>query len=193
MVVTGAMMAISISIFGTGGPHPARGRRRSWCATGALLVAIALPVHAAGPAAAPVFAPKQFFLGTTEGIGQLKIVLRKTRATRTVSVGRIERDGALVLDQTVEQEGAETRRRQWRLREVAPGRFSGTITDAQGEVTGVVAGDTLHLAYRMKSGEKAEHWIQVAPDGRSAHNHMVVTKFGMSVATLKETIRRTGR
>jgi len=167
------------------------GRRRALGA-GMILTCALLPASASRSEPG-LSVPQRFFLGTTEGVGKLKIVLHKARATRTRSIGRIDRDGAIILDQTVEQEGEPIQRRQWLLRETAPGRLTGTITDAKGAVTGDIVGNVLHLTYRMKSGEKAEQWVRVAADGQSAQNHMVITKFGLSVATLDEVIRRTGK
>ena len=35
-----------------------------------------------------------------------------------------------------------------------------------------------------------DQWLTLAPDGQSAHNILIVRKFGVTVAVLDETIRR---
>lgn len=42
----------------------------------------------------------------------------------------------------------------------------------------------------MKGGFATQQWLVLAPDGRSAHNVMVVTKLGVRVAVLDETITK---
>ena len=44
----------------------------------------------------------------------------------------------------------------------------------------------------MKGGLPTEQWLTLAADGRSAHNIMVVRKFGLRIALLDEEIRRQG-
>ena len=71
-----------------------------------------------------------------------------------------------------------------------PNRFTGTITDARGPVTGEVAGNVLHLRYRTAENLSVEQRITLHPGGRSAHNRMVFKRFGITVARYEETIRR---
>lgn len=155
-----------------------------------LLVAVSLTISTpARPR--PIDSPQTFFEGRTEGTGSLKIIFRKVRATAVHGAGRTERDGTLVLDQIVEQQGEAVKRRQWRLREIAPGRFSGTLSDAEGPVTGEIAGNLMHFRFAMKGGYQAEQWLRVSPDGQTARNSAVISKLGVTVATLEETIRRS--
>lgn len=135
-------------------------------------------------------APERFFLGRTEGQGTAHIILSGRRQVRHHGQGRMGRDGALLLEQVVEEEGKPARRRTWRLVRSGPNRFTGTISDARGPVTGEVRGNVLHISYRSTEGPSVEQWITVQPGGRSAHNRMVFRRFGMQVATLEETIRR---
>jgi hypothetical protein len=58
-------------------------------------------------------------------------------------------------------------------------------------VTGVVAGNRLHLSFRMRGGMDVDQWLTLAPGGRSAKNVLRVRKFGVTVAALDETIRRS--
>ncbi len=143
------------------------------------------------PAApAPAFSAQRFFDGRTHGDGELKIALSKPRHTVVEGRGRIESDGTLVLDQTVTQDQAAPEHRQWRIRETSPGRYAGTLSDATGPVSGAVTGNLLHLHFTMKHGLIADQWLDLAADGQRAQNRMTITKFGLTVARLNETIRR---
>jgi hypothetical protein len=139
--------------------------------------------------AAP-FAPEHFFTGRSEGQGSVRILLTGSHSVRDHGRGHVGRDGALILDQLVEEEGKPARRRVWRLVRAGPGRFTGTISDASGPVTGEVAGNVLHLRYRLVEGPSVEQWITFLPGGRTAHNRMTFRRLGFTVATLEGTIRR---
>ena len=141
-------------------------------------------------AASPVFQVEQFFGGRTRGEGSLKIMMRSAEAVRVESNGRVDNDGTLVLDQIVRRGARAPEKRQWRFRSGGPGKYVGTLSDAGGAVRGAVRGNMLHLSYPMKNGATAEQWLYLQPDGRSALNRMAITKFGMVVARLSETIRK---
>jgi hypothetical protein len=153
------------------------------------LILAALATVSAAPAPAPRFDPVTFFSGRTEGVGTMKIMLRGSRAVRVQGHGQVQRDGSIVLDQTVNA-GGKSQSRKWHLRETAPGRYSGTLSDARGAVAGDSAGNRFHLAYQSKSGFAVEQWITLAADGRSARNLLTAKKFGMTVGKLDETIRK---
>lgn len=148
-----------------------------------MLVALALA------AAPPAFDPLRFFAGRTEGTGRLHIVMRHPRTVRVHGRGRVQ-GGELVLAQTVDEAGAPLRSREWRIRQIAPGRYAGTLSDAHGPVTGEASGDTLNLRYKAKGGVAIEQRLRLAPDGRSAANRLVARKLGIVVARLDETIRK---
>jgi hypothetical protein len=139
---------------------------------------------------APGLAPEQFFVGRTEGVGIVHVILSGRHAVRDHGRGRIERGDTLVIDQVVEEEGKPARSRTWRLVRSGGNRIAGTITDARGPVTGDVAGNVLHLRYRSVEGVSVEQWITLEPGGRHAHNRMTFRRFGFTVATLEGTIRR---
>ena len=156
-------------------------------AAGALLAA--LPAAAPAQPAARIFDPVAFFDGRTTGEGRLKKIMSAAQATRVSGRGRIE-SGVLVLDQSVTIAGEPRRERQWRLHAVAPGRWAGTLSDARGPVIASAAGAVLTIAYTSNDGMGITQAVTLAPDGRSARNRMKVRKFGMTVATLDETITR---
>jgi hypothetical protein len=160
----------------------------------AFLLTALLPLAALAPPPPPptaqAFDAIRFFSGRTQGQGVLKVALRSPTTIRVESRGRVETDGTLSVRQSVWEGDKAARTREWRIRELSPGRFAGTLSDAAGPVLGEAAGNRLHLRFRMKGGLDAEQWLTLAPDGRSASNVMRVKKFGLVVASLDEAIRK---
>ena len=148
---------------------------------------------ASAQAPAPVFDPVAFFSGHTEGRGSLVVAMRHRKPTLVEGHGIVTPDGNIDLDQDVRQGDGKRTHRTWHLRRIAPGRYAGTLSDARGPVTGVVQGNCFHLRFTMKGGLRAQQWLYLQPGGQTAHNWMIVTKFGMPVARLDETIMRTPR
>jgi hypothetical protein len=141
-------------------------------------------------AATPPDSPfERFFLGTTQGNGHVSVVVAGRHAMRDRSRGRKEA-GALLIDQTVEEEGKPARHRAWRLVWAGADRVTGTISDANGPVAGKLVGNRLQLRYRMKDGPSVEQWIELHPDGRSATNRMSFHRFGFKVASVESEIRK---
>ena len=120
----------------------------------------------------------------------LKIALSSAKPIRVQSRGRTEPDGTLVLVQNVEEAGKPARTRTWRIRETAPGRYAGTLSDASGPVKARANGNRLQISYRMKGGFDVSQTLTLQPGGRSALNVMSVRKFGLPVGRLEETIRK---
>lgn len=133
------------------------------------------------------FDPIRFFEGRTRGHGSLKIILRARQTVAVEGVGRVDPDGTLVLTQTVTQGGQPARTRAWRLRQVSPGHYAGTLTDAVGPVTATSAGRVLTLRFPSK-GVAVEQVLTLSDDGRSARNILTARKLGIRVARLDETI-----
>lgn len=143
----------------------------------------------ASPAAAATFDPLTFFAGQTEGRGTLRVMLSRRRPVVVHGHGRVA-DGTLVLDQIVIGGGDAPSERRWTFRAAGPGRYTGTLSDATGPVAGTVDGPRLHLHFHVHRGIVADQWLDLAPDGASAHNRMTFRKMGVVVARLDETIRR---
>lgn len=139
---------------------------------------------------APTFDPVAFFAGKTEGRGMLTILLRRPQPTLVEGKGTVTSDGTIRLSQEVSRGGAKPTNRTWRLRLVGPGRYAGSLTDATGLVSAQVSGNLLHIRFAMKGGLHAQQWLYLAADGQSARNRMVVTKWGLPVASLDEVIAR---
>jgi hypothetical protein len=132
----------------------------------------------------------RFFEGRTEGAGTLSIVMRSAQTMRVESIGRRESDGSLTLRQTIKEGAKRPRVREWRIRELGQGGYTGTLTDATGPVNARTEGGRLRIRYEMKGGLDVEQWLVPQPGGRSLANEMRVRKFGLVVARVEETIRK---
>ena len=133
---------------------------------------------------------ESFFIGTTEGAGHVDVLLSGRHAMRDHGRGRIDGEGALILDQIVEEQGKPARRRLWRLVRTGGNRVTGTISDARGKVAGELSATSLHLRYKMKDGPSVEQWITLQAGGRTASNRMIFRRFGLKVATVESEIRK---
>lgn len=151
-------------------------------AVAALALAVAMPAHAA-------FNPVEFFRGRTHGEGVLKVIFQSPKRIQVDSSGTAERDGSLVLKQVIHEPGKPARTRYWRLRQTAPDRYEGTLTDAASAVRVDVAKDGVRIRYRGKDHLNFDQLLtQVSPT--KVHNRMRVKRFGISVAHFEETIRK---
>ncbi|MGE5723185.1 MAG: DUF3833 family protein [Sphingomonadales bacterium] len=152
-----------------------------------------VPPHHDLAAGAPVFVPEDFFIGRTVGKGEIRGAFSGRTAVDEQGVGRVDGDGTLVLDQHVQRAGHPPEQRQWRIRKTGAGRYAGTLTDARGPVTAEVNGNCLHLRYTIAKGNlAADQYLYLQAGGRVAINRMTVRRFGLTFATVEETIRRVG-
>ena len=156
-------------------------------------LALAACTAAAPPEAnepGPAFDPVAFFTGPSQGDGKLDQIMKGIRTVTVDSVGKPERDGSLTLTQRIAMQGDPPRTRVWKLKQVAPGRYAGSLTDASGPVETVAIGRAIRIRYPMKGGLMVEQWLIALPGGRALDNRMTVTKWGMRVATLRERIEK---
>jgi hypothetical protein len=135
------------------------------------------------------FDPIAFFKGRTHGDGQLTKLFGAPISISVDSVGRME-NGTLILDQTIREGSKPPTVRRWTIRRVSPLQYTGTLTDAVGEVRATVAGPRADIRYTMRHGLLVEQQLAQQSDGRTVLNSLAVHKFGARVATLNETIRR---
>ena len=159
----------------------------------ALLIAVTCvggAASGAGAAQAQKFDPITFFSGVTDSTGTLKQAFSAAKATHVTGFGAMRGNGVFVLDQTMIVTGAAAKNRQWQLHQISPGHFGGTISDAKGPVTIDVTGNRLLIRYTMNNGLKVESVLTIEQGGRTGRNLSTVRKWGMSVATLNETISK---
>lgn len=140
------------------------------------------------PAVGREFQPIAFFEGRSHGDGELRKLFSSPVTVSVDSVGRL-RNGTLVLDQTIREGGKPPSIRRWTIVRAGPG-YSGTLTDAIGNVEGRVDGPRLYIRYTMKHGLTVQQQLAEQPDGRTVLNRLVVYKLGVRVATLNEIIRK---
>ena len=147
-----------------------------------VLVTLSAPAEAA-------FNPVEFFSGRTHGEGILKIVFQTAKKMSVDSVGRAEKDGSLLLEQTVHEPGKPARVRYWRLRQTAPDRFEGTLTDAAGPVRVDVTSTGVRIRYKAKNHLDFDQVLTPAGPNE-VKNNMRVQRFGITVAHYDELIRK---
>jgi hypothetical protein len=133
--------------------------------------------------------PLTFFQGVTEGTGTLKVIMHNPTATRSVGRGEIEPDGSLSLVQRVD-DGRPPHLRHWRIRQIAPGHFSGSMSEASGPVMIDQVDSRYRFRFKMSGGMWVEQWLTPLADGRSATTDMTVRKFGMTVASGHGVVRK---
>jgi len=149
---------------------------------GLALALMPMPAHAG-------FNPVEFFRGKTHGDGVLKIIFQSAKRMSVDSEGRTEKDGSLLLEQTIHEPGKPPRTRYWRLRETGPNRYEGSLTDAASAVRVDVDKDSVRIRYKGKDHLDFDQLL--TPDGpRQVHNSMRVKRFGFTVAHFEETIRK---
>ena len=148
----------------------------------ALLIATTAPAHA-------TFNPVEFFHGRTHGDGMLKIIFQSPKRMTVDSEGVAEKDGSLLLKQTIHEPEKAPRVRYWRMRQTAPKRFEGTLTDAASPVRVDVDGDRIRIRYKGKDHLDFDQVLTPAGE-REVRNSMRVKRFGITVAHFDETIRK---
>ena len=131
-----------------------------------------------------------FFTGRTNGLGELDILFQSPVPVRVASVGRPDGRGGLILDQRISEGDKPVRMRRWRLRPAGPDRLIGSLTDADGPVSVTVRGGRIHIEYEMKNGMDVDQWLTLRGDGRTIDNRMSVRRFGITLATVEETIAK---
>ena len=134
--------------------------------------------------------PLRFFEGLTESVGTMNVISKGPVRMRSLGRGAIQSDGSLLLVQRVEEQGKVKSNRRWHIREVAPGRFLGTMSEAKGPVTIEKVGSRYRFRFRLKGNLSAEQWLIPLPDGKSAISRLIVRKLGFPVARSEGTIRK---
>lgn len=151
---------------------------------------VAAFLFSAPATAGPLTNPMRFFEGRTESTGTIKILMKHAFRSTSIGSGRIEPDGSLSLVQQVRDEGRPLRERRWNIRQVGPGRFLGTMSEANGPVTIEEVGGTYRFSYKMKGNLSVVQLLVPLAGGRAARSSVKIRKFGMIVGTSEGTIRK---
>ena len=131
-----------------------------------------------------------FFEGRSRGDGVLRVIFRSPRNVHVETVGTLDAEGGLRLVQQIHEQRQPARSREGRLWQVTPGRLAGSLSDARGPVTGSVSGNRMRLRYRIADRLTVDQRVTLAPGGRTAHNRSTISRMGIVVATLDETITK---
>ncbi|MEO7457944.1 MAG: DUF3833 family protein [Gemmatimonadaceae bacterium] len=141
----------------------------------------------------PTFDPIAFFSGRTVGEGTLSQRFGGARRVAVEGVGTSSADGSFTLDQTITFGDSTTEKRRWVMRRTDATHFAATLSDARGNVTAEVNGNSFHLRYLIREPRVTmDQWLFLQPDGRSVLNQAEVTVLGVPWAHLSETITRAG-
>ncbi len=153
-----------------------------------LLIALAVPVSSAK--AERILEPLRFFEGRTEMLSLVKVMMKKPYQSRTVGRGRILADGSLSLIQQIHDHGKPPSQRRWLIRQLSPGRFVGSMSEAVGPVQIQEIGGKFHFRFKTKGKLAIEQWVTPMPGGKVAKSKVTVRKHGMRVASSEGTIRK---
>lgn len=134
--------------------------------------------------------PVQFFTGRSHGEARLRVLFGGDRRVRVDSVGRLDGGRGLILEQLIREGAKPLRKRIWHMRRAGPNRFTGELTDAAGPVEIIVKGPRATIRYTMKNGLAVTQQLALQKDRRTLRNRLVVSKFGIPLARLDETIRK---
>ena len=134
--------------------------------------------------------PLRFFEGRTESVSIIKVITKKPFRSRSLGQGEIKPDGTLNLVQRVEEDGRPPFDRRWLIRRVAPGHYSGTMTEARGPVTIDEVAGRYRFRYKMKGSLSIEQWLTPLPDGKSAKTSVTIRKLGVTVGSSEGVIRK---
>ncbi len=159
--------------------------------TAATIALLSTGCDQAGPPSARAAEPKidlvSFFTGTSQGQGEIDIVFQSPQSLRVASVGRADGHGGIIVDQAIKEGAKSPRTRRWRMR-CSDNRCGGTLTDASGPVVVRLSGNTAHVRYTMHNGFAVEQWLVLQSGRRTIDNRLQVSKWGLPVARIDETI-----
>ena len=157
-------------------------------AAAAAVLLLCASIAAAAPEKPKLDLPA-FFTGRTHAENILKIAFHRAVPLRVDTVGKVEGKQFVLVD-TVHEGDKPARIRKWVTREVGPGHYRGTLSDATSPVDIVVSGDRAVVQYVMKGGLRVRQQMNLLADGKTIANHVVVKKFGMRFATVEGKIRK---
>ena len=151
-----------------------------------------LPLLATAAVAAvqPPTDPFSFYEGLTDTTGVLKVMMHSPVHTHAISRGELRPDGTLSLVQKVEDEGSQPYVRRWLVRQVSPGHFIGTMSQAAGPVSIDQVGSRYRFRFHMNGGLAVEEWLTPLPGGKTATTTISVHKYGIPVASSEGIVRK---
>lgn len=158
----------------------------------AAAAALALTIPASAGAADKIADPLSFFEGRTETLSTIKMVMKKPFRSRSIGRGKLLGDRSLDLVQRVEDEGRPPHERRWKIRQVGPGRFAGTMSEAVGPVTIDETPKGYRFRFKLKDNMAVEQWLMPIAGGSSARSKVTVRRFGIAVFRSDGIVRKIG-
>lgn len=144
----------------------------------------------ASAAVQPPVDPFTFYEGLTDTTGTLKVLMHSPVHTHCIGRGELRPDGTLSLVQRVEDEGSAPYVRRWLVRQVSPGHFLATMSQATGPVAIDQVGSRYRFRFKMNGGLAVEEWLTPLPGGKSATSSISVHKYGIPVASSEGVVRK---
>lgn len=156
------------------------------------LAATALAFSLAAPSAANAGTddPLRFFEGRTESSSTVKIVMKKPFHSRAIGQGQITPDGTLILVQRVEDQGQQPKERRWKMHKTGPSSYSGTMSEAKGQVAVEEVDGKYRFRFRMDGNVAVEQWLIPSADGKSASSKVTIRKYGVVVGHSDGVIKK---
>jgi hypothetical protein len=154
----------------------------------AAALTLAMPTGAA--AADKLADPLSFFEGRTETVSTVKMVMKKPFKSRSLGRGKLLSDRSLDLVQRVEDEGRPPHERRWKIRQVGPGRFAGTMSEAVGPVTIEETPKGYRFRFKLKDNMAVEQWLMPMAGGKAARSKVTVRRFGIAVFKSDGVVRK---
>jgi len=143
----------------------------------------------AAPAERKTGDPLRFFEGDTLMVSTTRVIAQRPYLTRSSGRGRIVNDRELVLVQHVNEVGRRKFDRYWHIREVAPGQFDGTMSEASGPVSIEKRGDNYLFRFALADNLKVEQWLIPQSDSL-VRIRVTIRKYGIAVVHSQGWIRR---
>jgi hypothetical protein len=135
--------------------------------------------------------PLAFLTGSSHGAGTIKVIFKGTEPLHVFRHGSDDGRGGIILEQSVRQGNEPLSIRRLELRPTSATTLTGSLTpDAIGPVRGSASANELKLAYSMKGGLAALQTLALQQGGRVLLNHVIIKKFGLTVATIDEVITK---
>lgn len=144
----------------------------------------------ASAAVQPPVDPFTFYEGLTDTTGTLKVLMHSPVHTHCIGRGELRPDGTLSLEQRVEDEGSAPYVRRWLVKQVSPGHFLATMSQATGPVAIDQVGNRYRFRFKMNGGLAVEEWLTPLPGGKSATSSISVHKYGIPVASSEGMVRK---
>lgn len=161
-------------------------RRSSALCLGLALAAASAPATALGSQFAD---PLRFFEGTTEAVTTMRVAMQKPLVSHSIGRGRINSDGSLELIQHVTEQGRREFERLWRIREIRPGYFAGSMSEARGPISIEQIGNRYRFRFHLKDNLAVEQWL-TPQGGTTARTQLTVRKFGIAIAHSEGWVRK---